>query len=810
MRPFVLHAHFYQPERLNPWTGALDPEPSAAPDRDWNERIHAQCYRPNAVARIFDSQRRVEAIVNNYEGISFNFGPTLMSWLETAHPRTYARVVDGDWRSATRIGHGNALAQAYNHMILPLANARDVATQIRWGQLDFQHRFNRVPEGMWLPEAATNLEVMDALIDAGVAFTVLAPHQAARVRPHGGVWREVAAGDIDTGRAYRHRHSDGSGRSMAVFFYDGALAQAIAFDPATADAGVLLDRIEAAGRGHDGLIHAAMDGETFGHHHAFAELGLAYALHAEAERRGLQPTNYAAFLAAHPPTDDVEVVGGEGTAWSCAHGVGRWYRDCGCQTDAQAGWDQAWRSPLRAALDMVRDAATAVFADRGTTLLRDPWAARDDYLAVRLGQVGTADFLGRHAVRNLDDADQVDLWSLLEAQRHAMVMYTSCGWFFSDISGIETVYGLRSAARVLGLLEGLGVQTPRAQMLDVLAQARSNRPEKGTGADVWRSLIETAEVTPTRVAGHVALETLVPGDRPHRSTAQFSVKLHDHRAQTRDRLKLSTARVVLTSQTTGRTFDFAVAALHLGGLDFHGVSAPYPGGEAFADAVRSLWDAFPSQPVARLIMLMGEVLSGESEANLFDFDITLPQGRQEIVGAIFGDLTARFHEQYARLYHDHRRTLEMLTAAGYELPRDLRAAAELTLAADVETQLESAQSADADLASFQAVRAIISHARAQGYHLDLAPVQQRLTKAVNTAARTAAGSLDPGDVDTVERWLALCGELGVDVDLSAAQEHVFEVAQKARAGRLGPAGSELVAALGGVLGLSPVAWGGNA
>ncbi|HWH31627.1 MAG TPA: hypothetical protein VNU01_03045, partial [Egibacteraceae bacterium] len=273
MRPFILHTHFYQPERLNPWTGALDPEPSAAPDRDWNARILRECYAPNGSARVFDQRRRVERIVNNYERVSFNFGPTLLSWMEQAAPRTYAKVLDGDFRSAVRLGHGNAMAQAYNHMILPLANARDQRTQILWGMADFRHRFRRDPEGMWLPEAAIDQGTVDALIDAGVRFTVLAPSQAGRVQEPDGGWRD-ANGDLDTSVPYRLRHSDDSGRWVAAFFYDGELAQGLAFDPATVEAAVLVERLRAAGG--DGLVHAALDGETFGHHHAFGELGLAY------------------------------------------------------------------------------------------------------------------------------------------------------------------------------------------------------------------------------------------------------------------------------------------------------------------------------------------------------------------------------------------------------------------------------------------------------------------------------------------------------------------------------------------------------
>ena len=801
MQPFVIHAHFYQPERLNPWTGELDPEPTAAPDRDWNARILRQCYRPNGSARIVDASGRVERIVNNYERISFNFGPTLLSWLERHDARTYAKILDGDWRSTLRLGHGNAMSQAYNHMILPLANERDRRTQIRWGQSDFAHRFGRAAEGMWLPEAACNPETVDALIDAGIAFTVLAPYQAARVRFAGGDWEE-AVGRLDTGRAYRCAHSDGSGRSLAVFFYDGTLAQTLAFDPATADAHVLLQRIGAAVPHDNSLVHAALDGETFGHHHPFGELGLAYALFQAAAGHDLEPSNYAAWLAEHPPVDDVEVVGGEGTAWSCSHGVGRWYRDCGCATDAQPGWNQQWRGPLRTALDIVRDAAVAAFEDRGAELLRDPWAARDDYILVRLGSLAPADYLERHARRNLSDAQKVDLWALLESQRHAMVMYTSCGWFFSDVSGIETVYVLRFAARVLGWLGELGLKAPTAEVLEALGEARSNKPEIGNGADVWRTHVESAAVTATRVAAHTALRGLVTQLPSLEEAGGHTISLSDHRSEFRGRLRLSTAHMVVTAHPTGRRHHFAVAALHLGGLDFHGVVAPYPGDEQYADAVRRLWSAFPTAPMAGLLQLVGEVFTGET----FGLEQALPEGRQEVVGAIFSELTERFAEQYARLYHDHQRTLESLTAAGYELPRDLRAAAQLTLTDEIERELEKAAGGGDDREAFDAIRDTLALARDQGYRLDMTAVEEHLTAATNAAGVAAATGLRTPDVAALRRWLTLCEELGVKPELLVAQEHIHDVAVRARAGRLAPGQADIVAALAELVGLAPSTW----
>jgi alpha-amylase/alpha-mannosidase (GH57 family) len=815
MQPFVIHAHFYQPERTNPWTGVLDPEPSAAPARDWNERIHGECYRPNGTARIFDEQRRVERIVNNYERLSFNFGPTLLSWLERRHPRSYARIIDGDWRSANRSGHGNALAQAYHHTILPLASARDRATQIHWGLEDFRHRFSRPAEGMWLPETAADRATIDALIDAGVRFTVLAPHQAHRVRHRDGEWHEVGA-RIDTSRPYRHLHSDGSGRSIALWFYDGGLAQSFAFDPRSTDSDVFVAKLQVAAPANGGLVHAALDGETFGHHRRFGELGLAYALFEEAERQGLRPTSYAEQLAEHPPVDEVEIGGGEGTAWSCSHGVGRWVRDCGCQTDGEDHWNQRWRGPLRDGLDAVREVAAKVLEDRGGELVRDPWAARDDYVGLRLGTLTPSAFLDRHSRRALSDRQQTELWTLLEAQRNAMLMYTSCGWFFNDVSGIETVYVMRFAARALGLLDQLGAgATARAELLDHLGEAVSNKPEAGTGADVWRTQVEVAEVTPRRIVGHLALQALaLPEQAQEMSSSPIQVAGHsiavlDGRVERRGRVALCVGRVSVTDDDTWRVDELVVAALHLGGIDFHGVTAPSKDPTGFTEAAEALWAVFPTEPMAALIRRVWEFAGHDETSEEFDLTVALPGGRQVIVGTVFGDLTDRFHEQYSRLYHDHRRILEMLTAAGYELPRDLRAAAELTLDAELDRELATAMSAveeGAETAVFDRIVSTLRLARQQGYDLDISDVSRALTRIVTHAADAAARSLEPAEASRLEQWLNLAAELALEIDLSRPQEHVWDAATRARAGRLTEDQAAVAARLGERLGLAPVAW----
>jgi len=479
-KALVVHGHFYQPPRENPWTGEVEAEPTAAPYHDWNERIHDECYAPNATA-------------NNYARISFNFGPTLLSWLERRHADTYQHIIDADRESiAQRGGHGNAIAQAYGHAILPLCNERDRLTQIVWGMADFRFRFGREPEALWLPETAANDATLALLIEQGLRYVILAPEQAKRVYLNS-QWTDVSGGNVDTARAYRFEHPDNSGRSIAVFFYNGPLARAIAFEKALTSSRALVERFVHAAQLGD-FVNVATDGETYGHHFKFGDLALAYALGVEALQAGFAITNYGEYLDHHQPELMVEIdngVAGEGSSWSCAHGVGRWTRDCGCQTGGEAGWNQAWRDPLRVALNFLRDDAAEKFETTASELLRDPWAARNDYVNVLLDpDRAREDFLARQALRQLTDAERVRVFELLELQRSALLMFTSCGWFFSDLAGIETIQVLRYAARVIDLLNQLGLDPPRKQFLELLAEAKSNQPDKGNGADIFARFAE--------------------------------------------------------------------------------------------------------------------------------------------------------------------------------------------------------------------------------------------------------------------------------------------------------------------------------
>jgi alpha-amylase/alpha-mannosidase (GH57 family) len=502
MTALIIHGHFYQPPRENPWSGVIERQPGAAPYHDWNERIHAECYGPNASAQILGVTEPGEQTVNNYANLSFDFGPTLLSWLELKHPETYQSIIQADRLSAlNRGGHGNAIAQAYGHAILPLCNQRDGETQVKWGLTDFRYRFQREPESLWLPETACDEQTLALLIEAGLRYVILAPNQAESFRPPGGDWQVAAAG-IDTSIPYRFFHPDNSGRSIAVFFYDGPTARAIAFEKALTSSKSLVELFARAGRG-GALLNIATDGETYGHHFKFGDLCIAHALAFEAPAAGFRLTNYGEYLDEHPPTVEVRLAPGEdgaGTSWSCVHGVARWVRDCGCHTGGDADWNQKWRAPLRAALNLLRDAAARDFENLGAELFADPWQARNDAIALILDpQLSRAEFVRSQARRSLSGDEEWRALTLLEMQRNSLLMFTSCGWFFSEISGIETIQILQYAAKLIELSDQLGTPLPRKEFLELLAEARSNRAELGTGADIYLAFAERQPLPPSVV-----------------------------------------------------------------------------------------------------------------------------------------------------------------------------------------------------------------------------------------------------------------------------------------------------------------------
>jgi alpha-amylase/alpha-mannosidase (GH57 family) len=774
-----VHGHFYQPPRENPWLDAIEPQPSAAPYPDWNARITAECYRPNAAARIVDGEGRITRILDNYERLSFNVGPTLMTWLEREAPDVHRALVDADERSRARFGgHGSAMAQAHSHIILPLASRRDKVTQVRWGIRDFEHRYRRLPEGMWLPECAVDTESLEVLAEEGIVFVVLAPNQARRVRPHGGEWQAFQRGD--TGRVYRCPLP--SGRSIDLYFYDGAVAQAVAFERLLADGGALADRLTAGGGPGAPLSHIATDGETYGHHHRYGDMALAYALtlieQGHARARGARLTNYGEFRARFPATWEVEIV--EDSSWSCAHGVERWREDCGCNSGGRPGWKQGWRRPLRAALDWLRDRCADVLEQGGAGLLRDPWAARDAYIDVVLDRrpETVAAFVAAHRVQSLapiPDAPRRIL-ELMELARHAMLMYTSCGWFFDDLAGIETVQILQYAARAIELAERVSGQAIEAAFVDRLAQAESNVADEGDGRRIWARRVVPGRVDLTGVVAHHAVSLLVdraaatPGEDAGAGERVYCYRVEpvDLVIRRTGKARLVAGTVRAQSEVTLEAATLSFAALHLGEHNLIGGVKPYPGEETWLSVVEQLSEAF----LGADLLATQRNLDRYFEGATFTLRSLFGAERQRALRRILAETIGSAEGQLALVYDENAPLMRYLVNHGLPVPDVFRIAGEQTLRRRVLENLEAASP------NLHSLRGLIAEARQVGADLDTPAVAY---VAGATLARLVDRVVANPDVlealETASRVAEVVTRMKSDVDLWHAQNQVWILLQ---------------------------------
>jgi alpha-amylase/alpha-mannosidase (GH57 family) len=777
-----IHGHFYQPPRESPWLETIEPQPSAHPYRDWNERITAECYRPNSAARVIDQTNHITDIVDNYARMSFNFGPTLMSWLEVHAPDVHAAIQQADRASVERFGgHGSAMAQAYNHMIMPLASPRDRLTQVRWGIADFVHRFGRRPEGMWLPETAADTASLEALAAEGIAFTVLAPRQARAWRPPGGAWR---TGPIETGRAYRCPLP--SGRSIDLFFYDGATSQAVAFERLLVDGHRIVARITSRGPIEGGgpvLCHIATDGETYGHHHRYGDMALAWALtHVAKGGSGTRLANYAAFRAAVPATWEVQIA--EGTSWSCAHGVARWRDDCGCNGGGKPGWNQRWRRPLRDALDWLREQAGAALEGVGRLLFRDPWAARDAYIGVVLARTaGEAQidaardrFLAEHAAHALDAAERVRALSLMEMARHAMLMYTSCGWFFDDLSGIETVQCMQYAARAAELLEDTGGHAVEHAFVERLALARSNLAEEGDGAQVWARRVQPARVAAEQICAHFAVRTLVePAAARPADAFGHRVELADLVERRSGRARMVAGRIRVRSQLTEAGAELCFAGLHLGEQHVTGGLRRPPEPAAWRAIIADLTGALDT---ADVFAAQRAIERHFPDAPL-SLSALLPGTRERVLAGVLREAIAGAEGELAHAYDEHLPLIRWLVAHGLPVPEVLHTTAKATLRRRVLANLR------ADEPSLARLREHIAEAEQVRIGLDTPEIalaaseaMHRLIVRVGAGAGGAADELDGAALETVARAAEVAARMKSAVDLWSVQNATFQLLRR--------------------------------
>lgn len=683
----VIHGHFYQPPRENPWIERIELEESAWPAHDWNERVTQECYAPNTHARALDAEGRIVDIVNNYARISFNVGPTLLAYLERAAPRAYRAIVRADREGAERFsGHGGAMAQVYNHMILPLANRRDKVTQVRWGIADFVKRFGRQPEGMWLAETAVDTESLEVLAEHDIRFTVLAPHQCARVRSPGGAWEDVSGQRVDPRRPYLARLP--SGRSIALFFYDGPVARGVAFEGLLNDGERFAQRLLGAfdgGRQEPQLVHIATDGESYGHHHRYGEMALTAALARIEREPGVRVSTYGEVLALHPPSWEAEIA--ERTSWSCAHGVERWRSDCGC--NAGGGNGQAWRAPLRESLDWLRDELAWRYEREAAGLLRDPWEARDAYIDVVLERrdARLEAFFEAHGASALNGEARQRALELLELQRHAMLMYTSCGWFFDDIGGLEAVQVLRYAARAIQLGERLFDASFESEFRARLRGAPSADPDHPNGDAVYGAWVASAKVELTKVAACFAIETVFDDAPTHSRIGGFDGEVLERELDRTGAARLSCGRLRVRSRVTTEEREFDLAVLHLGDHNLIGGVRVAAGEPSAHDELRR---AFARADLTEVVQKLERLYGGET----FSLRTLFHDEQAAIVERLLRRRTRSAEERYAAIYERTGPLMRFLRSLGRAAPPAFHTAAEYTLTAQLQGELSAGRDVD--------------------------------------------------------------------------------------------------------------------
>jgi alpha-amylase/alpha-mannosidase (GH57 family) len=664
----------------------IETQESAYPYHDWNERINAECYEPNAVTRILDQEGRITRIENNYQKISFNFGPTLLNWIEEYSPQVYEALLEADKLSMARFnGHGNAIAQVYNHMIMPLANRHDKITQVVWGICDFKKRFKRLPEGMWLPETAVDLDTLRILIEHGIKYTILAPRQAKRVSPVGqNRWQDVSNGSIDTTMSYLVRIP--SGGEISIFFYDGGISHNIAFgDLLTRGENLANTILAAAGEKKDvpHLIHVATDGETFGHHHKFGEMALAYCLNHIDEKKLARLTNYGEYLEKYPPTHEVEIF--ENSSWSCVHGIERWRDNCGCNSGGNPGWTQAWRRPLRKAMDWLRDALIPVYDNEASKYFISPGNARNDFIEVILDRSlkNIEKFFNIHTERELTREEKVRALKLLEMQRNAMLMYTSCGWFFDEVSGVENVQIMQYASKAIQYAsEVRGGLSLEPEYLNHLKEAPSNKFENA--ARVYEKYVKPAECDLLRVGAHYCISSIFENYAEETKICCYSTKSDAYEQLEAGKLTFAVGKTHIQSDITWDEITISFAVLHFGDQNISAGVREFISPDELSAMTKELKDAFAQGNIPEIVRLMDNRFDG----NIYSLWHLFKDEQKKVLDQILQLTYEGVETAYRQIYENNFTIMNFYDSLLHKIPRPFLAAAEYIINTDLKRIFE--------------------------------------------------------------------------------------------------------------------------
>jgi alpha-amylase/alpha-mannosidase (GH57 family) len=762
-RYICIHGHFYQPPRENAWLEYVELQDSAYPYHDWNERVTAECYEPNTSSRILDNEGFITQIVSNYAKISFNFSPTLLTWMEKYNPGVYQAIIEADRQSQENFsGHGSAVAQVYNHMIMPLANQRDRYSQVLWGIRDFEHRFGRQPEGMWLPETAVDVKTLDILAEKGIKFTILAPHQAKRVRQLGQEkWQEVGDASIDPTRAYMINLP--SGRRLNLFFYNGPISGAVAFEDMLNSGEAFAERLMDSFfemRNQPQIVNIATDGETYGHHHRFGDMALAFALHHIETNNLAKITNYGEYLEKHPPTHEVEIV--EKTSWSCIHGIDRWWSDCGCNSGAHPKWNQSWRTPLRNALDWLRDNMAGQYEGKTKQFLKDPWAARDDYINIIIDHSpdNVTKFLSQHATHELNEAEKITTLELLELQRHAMLMYTSCGWFFDDLSGIETVQVIQYAGRVVQLAQELFSDDTEQRFLELLGKAKSNIPGQGDGRSIYENKVKPAMVDLTKVVAHYAVSSLFEEYSDESRINCYLINNEDYQTAECGKTRLVAGRSRVTSEITGESAVLSFGVFHFGDHIINAGVREYQGEESYQKMVAETTQTCAAADFTEVIHLLDKHFG----SSFYSLKSLFRDEQRKVLGYILESTMSEIESAYRQIYDSHYPPMRFLSELGGPVPKAFHAAAELILNIDLHRAVSSGT------IDTEGIRNLVDTAKSWQVDLDADGISYDLQENLERMMAALVGT--PEDTDALKNLIDCVGltqTMPFDVDLWKVQ-----------------------------------------
>lgn len=763
----AIHGHFYQPPRENPWLEYLETQDSAAPAHDWNERIDAECYTPNSVSRIIDNRNMILNIVNNYTYINFNIGPTLLSWLEKYSPLTYKRIQDADKQSVLEHeGHGNAIAQVYNHIIMPLANERDKQTQVKWGIKDFETRFGRKPEGMWLAETAADDDTLRVLVENGIKYTILSPYQAQKIKDfNSNDWQDVSWGNIDPARPYRYYIKTCPDKYIDIFFYDGAISKSVAFDEILKDGQKFIKRLKEGvsdSRDFPQLINIATDGESYGHHTKFGDMALAYIMKVMAEDEGFKIVNYAQFLAKFPPTVEVDIK--QGSSWSCFHGVGRWKEDCGCSTGGYPGWNQKWRKPLRDAFDYLRDELSLLFEKEGSKYMKDPWNARNNYIDVILdrNEENVLKFQKDNFIENLSDNEKILGMKLLEIQRQALLMYTSCGWFFSDISGIETVQILKYAARAMEIAKDFSSKNLEENFLDILDNAKSNIKECGSGKDIYKKHI--SPVSKNQIITLWAISSLFKDLEEVENLYCYKITKKDYKVLGKSKFRMMFAHIEVRSDITLEKSDLVVALFQYSSGDFHCAIKPYVSESDWENIEQNLTQVYMSSTIVEILRTFDEIFGNKYYTIK---DVFLEERRKALQTMLKGKIQ-KFDQAYQEMYFDSKSSIFYMQSLGLKIPDEFKILAKYTLSKNF-NEITSKTDICLDKLQLQQALAINDEAIKIGVEFDKTPVSKLYSKKVAKSILYLSQNFNLQQAQIVMNLLNELDKLDLKVEIGEAQ-----------------------------------------